>query len=137
MNDSTKRISKNELNSDTSRRGEKAGWIGGGVGMFLWILTLAAMRFYQGAVLQAALAVLLFTLGLVLLVMLTPWRYPSTPYYKLLLPLFAVFFVGVAWAAWSLSELEPGALRPWHFFWTLPCLLPLFILGRRTWNTPS
>ncbi|HDP34750.1 MAG TPA: hypothetical protein ENN29_06515 [Candidatus Hydrogenedentes bacterium] len=117
-----------------SRRGEKLGWTGGFAGGFLWILPLGCVRLAQGHYGEGVVTLGLFVFAMTLVIALAPWRHPATPYYVLLLPVYAVFFVGVAWAVHMYGGLEAAGLKIWNLSWALPCLSPLFLLWNRRWR---
>jgi hypothetical protein len=119
--------------SNGTRRGEKLGWIGGWLGGSLWIIVLPILLFSRQEIVAAAIAFVLFCAAMVLVPVMAPWRHPKTPYFLLLLPLYAVFLGALLLAIVCLNLLQEAHMRPWQFLWILPCFTPLFILGRRRW----
>lgn len=122
------------LECEPKRTGEKMGWTGGLFGGFAWLLALAAVRFAQGHPVQAVIGALLFTLGMALVILLAPWRHPTTRYFLLLLPIYAVFLCGVAWTIWTFGGFEQGGIQVWNLFWIVPCLTPLGSIGWQRWQ---
>ncbi len=116
------------------RTGEKLGWIGGWVGAFLWVLVLSVVWLLRGQPLPAALGLLLVALAAVLVSALAPWRHPSTPYWKLLLPAYVPLVLSVVWAVWSFRGADRMGLSPWSALVLLPLLLPFGTAGRRRWS---
>lgn len=115
------------------RKGEKIGWIGGWFGSFVWLLVFAVLWLVRGRMVLGMVSLLLFCGSLGCIVRLVPWKYPTTPYWKLMLPIYLLFFAGLALTVqalggfYLLAEMQYG-------LWILPCLTPLFVLGRRTWR---
>lgn len=118
------------------RLGEKVGWVGGWLGAFSWLLGLALVWFLMGRLLSGMLAIVLFGLAVLLIYQMAPWRRPSTPYYKLMIPLYLAFLGTVFWTYWNLAGLEsfPVFVRNlWMWLWIIPCALPFFSIGGRRW----
>lgn len=63
----------------------------------------------------------------------TPWRHPSTSYWKLMLAPYGLFFIAVAWAAWSFGGIEVIGFNWWNLLWLLPALSPFGLLSNRKW----
>jgi len=116
------------------RTGEKAGWTGGWLGGFLWLLILSVVWLVQGRLTAGTVGLGLFVLGVGAILLLAPWRHPATPQWKLMLPVYCVFFISVAWALWAWGDPARSGLTWWSFFWVLPCLIPLWTAGRRRWE---
>ncbi len=118
----------------TERRGEKIGWVGGWIGAFCWLPLLSVVWFLDGRPGAGILGLALPALGVGLAVLLGPWRHPTTPAWKLLLPVYGVFLAAVVSSVALYGGLEEVGLRWWNLFWLAPMLLPLFLTGRRTWE---
>jgi multisubunit Na+/H+ antiporter MnhB subunit len=116
-----------------SRLGEKAGWIGGWAGAFIWILILSVVWLVQGKTPEGLAGLALVTLGVVLIIATAPWRHPKTPFWKLMLPAYIVLGLSVAWAVWSFGTKDSG-LNWWSMLWALPILIPFGTMGRRRWS---
>lgn len=120
--------------TERKRTGEKAGWTGGWLGAFIWVPILAIVIIVRGRMIDGILGLGLFVSAVGAILSLAPWRHPTVPYWRLMLPLYLGFFVSIAWAVWSFyNPYEPG-LKWWSFFWILPCLTPLFTIGARRWG---
>lgn len=123
-----------------TRKGEKLGWIGGWLGGFAWVMILSTLLFIQGRLLAALVGLALFGSALVAIFAGAPWRRPATCYWKLMIPVYVVFFASIAWAGWSSSDIGKLNLNPWQLFLLLPLLTPIVTAGRRRWSdgpTPS
>jgi hypothetical protein len=115
------------------RISEKAGWILGWSGGFLWVPILIIVMLVRGDVVNALLGTaLLMTAGIVIL-MLAPWRFPAQPYWKLMLPIYLLFILSLAWAAWLAGGIERMGLSFGSLFLLLPVLLPFYLAGGRRW----
>jgi hypothetical protein len=116
------------------RNGEKIGWIGGWLGGLLWVLVLAIVFLFQGKPSQGIVGLFLAVLGVFYVFSCAPWKSPATPYWKLLVRIYAVFLTAIAWAVWSFGGWRAAGLSWWNLLWLLPLFTPLFILGRRRWD---
>jgi len=117
------------------RKQERIGWIGGWLGGFVWVLILSVMFLVQGRIFQAGVGLLIGCAACVTVVYLAPWRHPQTRYRKLMLPIYLLILVAVAWGVWSLVDLRQLGINSW---WTmlvlLPALIPLWTAGDRRWS---
>ncbi len=102
------------------RNGEKIGWIGGWLGGFAWALVLGIVFLFQDKWLEGIIGLLLVGLAVFFIFNFAPWKRPDTAYWKLMLPVYIVFFVAAAWAIWAYGGLRVIGLNWWHFSWTLP-----------------
>lgn len=116
------------------RRGEKIGWTGGWLGGFIWLALLAVVFMVQGQWLEGIIGLALTGLAVLVIVFVAPWRHPATPYWKLMLAPYTVFFLSVAWAFWAFGARGDLGLSWWYLFWFAPMLIPLGTVGRRKWN---
>jgi phosphatidylserine synthase len=115
------------------RRGEKIGWIGGWAGAFLWLALIAILRLVQGRISEGVIDLALLALAITSILMLTPWRFPRTPYWKLLLPPYILFFASIAFWIWSEGGWAKTGMNHYSPIILLPILLPFAIMGRRFW----
>ncbi len=115
------------------RRGEKIGWTFGWLGSLVWILALAGLFLYRGDWLHCALGLALFAAGVAVVFRGSPWRHPTTRYWKLMLPLYLLLLLAVVWAIWGFAD-QLNGLSWWYLLLLLPLFNGLFILGRRTWQ---
>lgn len=116
------------------RRGERIGWTAGWLGGFVWVFALSCVFLVQGRSLQGAAGVALAGIAALSVVFFAPWRFPSTPYWKLMLAPYGAFFLSTAWAVWAYGGLEASGLTWWNLLWLLPLLLPLGTLSARRWD---
>ncbi|MBN2565808.1 MAG: hypothetical protein JXB46_08860 [Candidatus Eisenbacteria bacterium] len=116
------------------RSGEKAAWIGGWIGAFIWVLVLAIVLAARGATGDSALGFVLLIAAVLLVVLTAPWRHGRAAYWKLMVPLYIVFFASIVWAFVALDYGGTVGTNWWCFFWVFPLLLPLFTMGRKRWE---
>lgn len=121
----------------TNRRAEKMGWTAGWAGGFVWVALLSVVFLVQGMVWQGLLGMSLTAAAIVSSFSFAPWRHPTTPYWKLMLAPYGIFFAAIAWALWSYGG--PGALGLswWNLLWLIPALGPFGFLSNRTWAEPD
>jgi len=117
-----------------NRRGEKIGWTAGWIGGFLWVAVFAVLFFYQGRYGQSIQGVAITAVAILAIVYFSPWRFPSTPYWKLMLVPYAMFWLSIIWCVWSYGGLATVGLDWWNFLWLVPCMIPLGVLSRRKWK---
>jgi len=117
------------------RRGERVGWILGWLGGFVWVAILSVVFFVQGKPAQASLGLLITGIACASIVWLSPWRHPRVRYRALMVPIYLLFFVAVAWGAWSMGDLRQMGINSW---WAvlilLPILTPFWTVGSRCWD---
>ncbi len=118
----------------TSRKGEKAGWIGGWTGGFLWVLLLAGFWAVQGRMAEGFTGLLLAGTAVVVVLSTAPWRHPDQPYWKLMLPVYFLLGICVLWVALSLGGFAALGLNWWSAWWLMPLLFPFGSVGRLRWN---
>ena len=119
----------------SGRRQEKLGWTGGWLGGFLWVVILAVVFFVQGRWIQGAIGLLIAGIACVIIPWVAPWRYPNTRYRALMIPIYLLFFVAVAWGVWSLGDPRQMGLNSWWaLLLLLPVLTPLWTAGNRRWE---
>ena len=121
----------------TARTGEKTGWIAGWLGSFCWVGILCPVFLFLEQPAAALAGAALFAAGILGAFLLSPWRHPDTPYWKLMLPLYANVVLCMVWAVCSFGGASAGR-TPWGTLaLIIPVALPLFTMGRRTWNAPQ
>jgi hypothetical protein len=116
-----------------TRTGEKIGWTAGWIGGFVWVAVLSVVFLVQGRHEQGLAGSSLTGIAALVIYFGAPWRFPSTPYWKLMLAPYGIFYLTIAWAVWSYGGLESIALDWWNLLWLLPLMMPFGILGGRTW----
>ena len=116
------------------RTGEKIGWIGGWGGGFLWVLILSIVWLVKGKGWEAFAGIILVLAAAALILALAPWRHPSVPYWKLMVPLYLLFFLSAGWAFRSFGEGEQSGFSGWSLVPLVILLLPFWNTGRRRWK---
>ena len=122
------------------RRGERIGWTVGWLGGFVWVFILSVVFLVQAKWLEGVSGLVLVGIAVAGIAAAAPWRHPSTPYWRLMLPLYVILFLAVAWAVRSFGGTEDTGLQWWNLSWGLILLIPLGSAGRRKWsdsNTPQ
>jgi threonine/homoserine efflux transporter RhtA len=115
------------------RIGEKIGWTAGWIGGFVWVFVLSVVFLFQGNSGQGLAGIVLTGGAIISVVFFAPWRFPSTPYWKLMLVPYGAFLLSIAWAVWSYGGLGRVGLTWWNLLWLLPLLIPLGTISRRKW----
>lgn len=116
------------------RSGERSGWIGGWLGGFIWVVILAAILLFRGEHLAGALGLAIAAAAVTCVFAGAPWKHPATPYWKLMLPIYALFFAAIAWAVRAGDGAYSFGLNPWHTLLLLPILAPFWTVGHRRWS---
>lgn len=116
------------------RQGEKIGWIVGWTGGFIWVMLLAVIFLFQGKPLPAIVGFALFGFALFMIFLSAPWTHPNTQYWKLMLPVYVLFFVSVAWAVLSFGGFGLEGNKTWGVFLVFPVLIPLGTAGGKRWR---
>jgi hypothetical protein len=116
-----------------NRKGEKIGWVGGWLGGFLWVAVLAVVFLFQGKILQAVSGMGLAAAATACALRFVPWRFPETPYWKLMLPSYGMLSLSVAWAIWAFGAAQASGLSWWMLVPLLSVLSPLITIGKRKW----
>jgi phosphatidylserine synthase len=124
----------NEVSDMADRRGERIGWTGGWLGAFLWLAVLSVVFLFQGQWGRGCLGIILTGIAVAGILCLAPWRFPHMPYWKLMLPLYLIFLLSVAWAVWAYGGFASLELSPWNLLWLIPLLTPFGSMSRRTWD---
>ena len=123
---------------DERRAGERFGWLGGWLGGFIWVAILSGVFATQGRFAAAGFGLLLVGAAVTAIALSAPWKHPDTPYWKLMLPVYALFLASLAWLVvfWDAS-LEEMGLNVWQLPLLLLVLIPFKTVGRRTWRQPD
>ena len=118
-----------------ARAGEKGGWSVGWAGGFLWVGILAVVFLVQGNTLAGVGGLVLVAVAAATIGVFAPWRRPETPYWKLMLPLYALLGLSVAWAVTAFGAgTEEAGLTGWSLLAFLPLLIPFASVGGRRWR---
>jgi hypothetical protein len=120
-----------------NRKGEKFGWIGGWLGGFIWLGLLSVFWLFQNKINAGIMGMIIFTTAIIIIITTAPWKHPNTKYWKLMLPIYLLFFISIAWCINLYDVLEGIELKWTAFFWVIPCLIPFITAGSRTWNSTA
>jgi hypothetical protein len=116
-----------------NRKSEKMGWTLGWLGGFLWVAILSVVFLFQGNHLPGLTGLSLFCLSVVAVLTVTPWRYPTTPYGKLMLAPYGMFALSIIWVVWAYGGIQKTGLTWWNLLWLLPMLIPFGTISRKKW----
>lgn len=116
-----------------ARTGEKLGWVGGWAGAFAWILVLAILLGPRGQYAESLVGVGLAGLGFGSAIIWSPWRFPLTRYWRLMLVPYLALMASVPWAIWALAVPDKAPISWWLLPTLVPLLLPILSMGRRRW----
>jgi phosphatidylserine synthase len=116
------------------RKGEKLGWTLGWIGAFLWILAFSIMWLFQENFINGFLGLLIFIIAIYCILKFAPWKYPQTKYWKLMLPIYFIFIIGIVFLLIALLTSWKEMIYIQYGFWLIPCFIPLLVLGRKTWQ---
>jgi hypothetical protein len=116
------------------RSGEKVGWIGGWFGGFIWVIALSILFAFQGKQVESVFGFVLTLVSVFIVILTAPWKHPKVAYWKLMIPVYVVFFGSSGWALWAFGGIGALDLNWWNIFWVFPILIPIFTIGKRRWN---
>ncbi len=116
--------------------GQKLGWLLGGVGAFCWVPVLSIVLFVQGFFWGGILSLITAILAIIYILVITPWRFPDMPFWKLYLGIFLLFMAcaTVIILFWQ-PEGQDGPKNLWMLACLLPLLTPFLTMGGKTWRT--
>lgn len=120
-----------------NRKGEKIGWIGGWIGGFIWLGLLSFVWLFQNKISDAILGVILLVAAIMIIIASAPWKHPNTKYWKLMLPIYLLLFISIAFCIQRYGGVESIGLKSTAIFWMLPCFIPFLTTGNRTWNSSA
>ncbi len=119
------------------RRGEKIGWIGGWLGGFGWLALLSVIWLFQNKISEGMIGLAVFIVAIIVISMTAPWKYPNIKYWKLMLPIYLLFFSTIILSIYLYGGLETIGLKWTSVFFIIPGLIPLVTAGNRTWNSSA
>lgn len=119
--------------SNPRRRGERVGWIGGGLGACLWMALAAGWWIAVGRWTTGIIMGALFAANAASLFLFAPWRFPRTPFWKLLIPIYLLFVSAVGFGYVSLDPASRSEIRPASLLPALGVFLPFFTVGGKRW----
>ena len=120
-----------------NRKGEIIGWIGGWLGGFIWLGLLSVILLFQNRMRDGLIGIVIFAVAIITIISTAPWKHPNTKYWKLMLPIYLLFFISIALCIRLYCGLENTGLKWTALFWIIPCLIPFVTTGNRTWNSSA
>ena len=120
-----------------NRKGEKIGWICGWHGGFIWLGVLSVVWLFQNRINDGIIGIAIFIVASIAIITTAPWKHPNTRYWKLMLPVYLLFFISITFCIYSYGGLESTGLKWTSLFWMIPCLIPFGTTGNRTWNSSA
>jgi hypothetical protein len=118
------------------RRGEKIGWIGGFLGGLLWMPFLSIFWLLIDRIIVGSLGLIFFVLGVYFIIKFSPWKYPDTKFYLLMLPFYIILILAIVlfvFFGWNILESERD-FPLWSLVIMIPIFSPFFVMGWKTWN---
>ncbi len=112
----------------------KLGWLSFAIAEVVWIVPFSIIWLIHGKYIFGIMGILLFCIALFLISAFVPWKYPNTKFWKLLIPPYAMFIMSIILLLYvltgfnNLDDIQYGV-------WLIPCFVPFFSLGYRTWNS--
>ena len=79
-----------------NRKGEKIGWIGGRFGGFIWLGLLFVVWIFQNKISNGMIGITVFIVAIITIIATAPWKHPNTKYWKLMLPIYLLFFISIS-----------------------------------------
>lgn len=116
------------------RKVEKIVWIGSWLGTFLFILVFAVIFFVQKFHLQGILCFAVFSTAMISVFFISPWNYPNTYYWKLMLIPYVLLGIGVYLLMKIYGNSIQGNVNWWIYTTFIPVISPIFTIGRRKWE---
>jgi len=124
-----------EEDEEMNRKGEKIGWIGGWLGGFIWLALLSVAWLLHNKISEGLFGLVLLFVAVIVIFTTAPWKHPTAKYWKLMLPIYFLFFISIAICIFLYGGLERIGLTWTSFFWVIPCLIPIATIGNRTWDS--
>jgi hypothetical protein len=115
--------------------GRKIGWVVGWLGGFGWFGLLSAYWLFQNRLYAGMIELVLFIIAILVIKMTAPWKHTNTKYWKLMLPLYFLFFSSYILSVYLSDGIEYLGLNWTTISPVIPALIPLFIIGNRTWDS--
>lgn len=117
------------------RKQEKLGWLGGWHGAFVWVPIVAIILLTRGQLLAGLAGLALLAAASACIVYGVPWRHPQRRYRQLMIPIYVLIIVAVAWGIWAFDDPKYLGLNSyWSFLLILPIVMPLWTIGDRRWQ---
>lgn len=113
-------------------RGIQYGWYGGIIGGYLF-LPIGSLIFLFTQHYGYVVICLAVYIGVIMYaILVTPWKYPDTPYGKLLIPVIAPLIIVSLIIAIAQFEYREQTIRLWQFIFLIPVFLVPVVT---TWKT--
>jgi hypothetical protein len=112
----------------------KLGWFSFVVAGVIWIIPFSIIWLINGKYVFGIMGITLFCTAFLLIKAFVPWKYPNTKLWKLLIPPYAMFIISILLLLSVLTDFHDFA-EIQYGFWIIPCFVPFFIFGCRTWNS--
>ena len=112
----------------------KLGWFSFAIAGVVWIIPFSIIWLIHGKYIFGITGIALFCTACFLISAFVPWKYPNTKLWKLLIPPYAMFIMSIILLIFvltgfsDLNDIQYG-------LWLIPCFVPFFSLGYRTWNS--
>ncbi|RPH47620.1 MAG: hypothetical protein EHM85_19390 [Desulfobacteraceae bacterium] len=116
------------------RLGEKIGWTAGWLGGFIWVVIMSVIFLFREKYLAGLTGLLLFSAAIAGILYFSPWRHPTTSYWKLMTAPYGAFFASVIWVILAFGGIKATGLDWWLLFWSMPLLIPFASLCKRRWS---
>jgi len=99
------------------------------------VLILSGVLLVGGKTFAAMIGLLICATACAAIYFFAPWRHRRTPYRRLLLPIYALFFSAVGWGVWALGDPRLLGIHGWGALLLLiPLTIPMWTVGNRRWE---
>jgi len=112
----------------------KFGWFSFAIVSVIWIVPFSIVWLIHGKYIFGTMGIALFCTALFLIITFVPWKYPNTKLWKLLIPPYAMFIMSVLLLLYVLTGLN-NLSEVQYGLWLLPCFVPFFTFGYKTWES--
>lgn len=112
----------------------KIGWFSFTIASVVWIFPFSIIWLIHGKYIMGATGIALFCTAFFLISAFVPWKYPNTKLWKLLIPSYAMFIMSILLLLYVLTGFNNLA-EVQYGLWLIPCFVPFFTLGYRTWES--
>jgi hypothetical protein len=125
------------VEKEMKRTGERVGWIAGWVGTYCWLLYFGIRYLWRGNFFPGTILFFLPVLGIVLLSPFSPWKYPSTKYWKLLTVPYLILIAGMISYIWAEGGMNSPTMKWYNILILLFAFLPIFTMWNKTWESSA
>ena len=121
--------------ANTTARGRRLAWFGGGAGGLSWLLPLLLMATLQRHYAAALAALLFMGAGVAYLLLCAPWKFPNRPFAIIYLGLLAIVLAAAFSLLWLLAPATFSLHQRLVALAPLATLfIPVLVFGRRAWD---